>query len=106
MPKYLAIASYTSEGLRGLLQDGGSARKRVVQDLASQLGGTVESIYYAFGDDDLFIIGDFPDEASAAAVSLTVGASGAVSVRLVQLLTPEQIDEAAQKAVQYRPPGS
>ena len=61
MPKYLAHASYTTDGLKGLLKDGGSKRREAVEQLAKGVGGTVEAFYYAFGDDDLFVIMDLPD---------------------------------------------
>jgi uncharacterized protein with GYD domain len=63
-------------------------------------------MYYAFGEDDVLVIAEYPDNVTAAAASLTVAASGAVSVKMVVLLTPEEIDEAAKKSVDYRPPGA
>ena len=63
-------------------------------------------MYYAFGDDDVFLIVDVPDNVSAAAASLAVGASGAVSIKTTVLLTAEEIDAAAQKSVVYQPPGA
>lgn len=105
MPKYMFQASYSAEGTKGLLKDGGSSRRTAIESLLKTAGGKLESIYFAFGEDDLYVIGDFPDAASAASVSLTVGASGASRVRTIVLLTPEEIDEAGKKAVKYRPPG-
>jgi len=106
MPKYLVQASYTAEGTRGLLKGGGgTARRAAVQQLAQGLEGKVESLYYGFGDDDVFVILDLPDHISAAAIALTVRASGAVSLKTTVLLTPEEIDQAARKTVHYRAPG-
>jgi uncharacterized protein with GYD domain len=105
MPKYLAHASYTVEGLKGLLKDGGSKRREVVDQLAKGLGGTMEAFYYAFGDDDAFIIFDLPDNVSATAASLIVNASGAAKVKITVLLTPEEVDQATKTSVDYRPPG-
>jgi uncharacterized protein with GYD domain len=105
MPKYLAHASYTVEGLKGLLKDGGSKRREVVEQLAKGLGGTLEAFYYAFGDDDVFAIFDFPDNVSATAVSLVINAAGAATVKITVLLTPEEVDQATKKTVDYRPPG-
>ena len=106
MPKYLFVASYTSEGARGLLKDGGSGRKSAIEKLARSAGGKLEHIWYAFGEDDVFLVVDVPDNAAAAAVSLTVGASGAARCRTVPLLTVEEIDAAAKKSVDYRKPGA
>lgn len=106
MPKYLVQASYTTEGAKGLLKDGGSKRRAGVEQMISALGGKLEAFYFAFGDPDAYVIVDAPDNVSAAAVSLAVNASGAVSLRTTPLLTPEEIDQATKKSVSYRPPGN
>jgi uncharacterized protein with GYD domain len=105
MPRYLIQARYTAEGARGVISEGGSSRRDTVHGLAEGLGGRLESFYFAFGEDDVLMIIEFPDHVSAAAVSMTVAASGLVRPRITVLLTPEEIDEAAQKSVSYRPPG-
>ena len=105
MPKYLAHASYTIEGLKGLLKDGVTKRREAVEQLAKSLGGTVEAFYYAFGDDDLFVIFDLPDNVSATIGSMVVNASGAAKAKMTVLLTPEEIDRATKKSVDYLPPG-
>jgi uncharacterized protein with GYD domain len=74
--------------------------------MVESVGGRVEACYFAFGDDDLIVIGEVPDEVAAAALSMRTAASGAAMSRTVVLLTPEQVDEAVQRDVQYRPPGS
>jgi uncharacterized protein with GYD domain len=105
MPKYLVRGSYTAEGTRGLLKDGGTKRRAAVEGLMKGIGGTVESFYYAFGDADVYVIVDGPDNVSAAAVSLAVNASGLTTVTLTPLLTAEEIDRATKKAVRYQGPG-
>jgi len=105
MPKYLIQANYVGEGIKGLLKEGGSSRRAAVEKLFGSLGGKVEAFYYAFGDTDLFVIADVPDNVTAAALSLTVNAAGAATARVTVLLTPEEIDAAAKKSPSYRPPG-
>jgi uncharacterized protein with GYD domain len=105
MPKYLVQASYTNEGTKGLLRDGGTKRRAAVEAMMKELGGSVEAFYFAFGDTDAFIIVDGPDNVTAAAVSLTVNASGAVRTRMTPLLSPEDIDQATKKTLRYRAPG-
>jgi uncharacterized protein with GYD domain len=105
MARYLLIASYSPEGVRGLLSAGGSARKTVVEKAVSGLGGRLETFDFAFGGDDVFVIVDMPDSESAAALALTVGGTGAVNLRTVVLITPEQLDRAAQLHPEYTPPG-
>jgi uncharacterized protein with GYD domain len=105
MAKFLFMASYTANGTKGVVKDGGSSRRDQVDRMIRGLGGTLETFYFAFGDADVYGIVDLPDNASAAAVSMTINATGAVQVKTVTLMSPEEIDEAAKKAVEYRPPG-
>ena len=105
MAKYLAKANYTQAGLQGLLKDGGSKRRAVVERMAESIGGKLESLYYAFGETDLYAVFDFPDNVSAAAASLIITAAGGANVGITVLLTPEEIDAAAKKTVSYTTPG-
>jgi uncharacterized protein with GYD domain len=106
MPKYLIKASYTAEGAKGLLKEGGTARRAAVQKLIEGLGGTLEGFYFAYGSDDVFGICDFPDAASGIAASLAVNASGAVRFSTTPLITPEEVDAASKKTPAYRAPGA
>ena len=105
MPKYLYQAGYTDEGLEGLLKEGGSKRKEAVEKAALSLGGTLEAFYYAFGDVDVFAIVDLPDNVSASTFSLLVTAGGGATVSTTVLITPEEVDQATKKTLDYRPPG-
>lgn len=107
MPKYLMHGSYSVEGVRGLLKEGGSARRQHFIENIGNLGGKVETFYFAFGGDDLYTIVDLPDNVSNAAISLALGAGGGFRGSTVVLLTPEEMDQAAKKseAARYRPPG-
>ena len=105
MAKYLIQANYTSEGAKGLVKEGGSARRTAVEKAIAGLGGRLEAFYYAFGRTDLFVIADLPDNASAAAMALTVAQSGLASTTTTVLLTVDDIDAATRKSVSYRPPG-
>ena len=105
MAKYLITGSYTPDGAKGVLAKGGSDRRAAVEKLAESVGGTVDVFYFAFGGDDIVTIIDAPDNESIAAVTMTVGASGMVDIRTTVLLTPEEVDRAAQKSVSYRGPG-
>ncbi len=106
MPKYLMKGSYTPEGIRGVLKDGGTARRAATDQLAASIGGKVEAFYFAFGTTDTYTILDLPSNADAAAFAATVPATGAMKIETVVLLTPEEIDEASTKKVSYRPPGA
>jgi uncharacterized protein with GYD domain len=104
MAKYLVQGNYVSEGMKGLLQEGGSSRRAAIEQLVAGAGGTVESFYYAFGDTDLFLIVDVPDNVTMAALSMMVNAAGAATSTVTVLLRPEEIDAAAKITATYRPP--
>ncbi len=104
MPKYLFELKYTLDGVRGLKAEGGSAREAAARANVEEQGGTMEGYYLAFGDTDVYVVADFPDNVSAAAVGLIVSAGGAAITKTVVLLTPEEIDAAAKRPSTYRPP--
>src|SRR4051812_3257211 len=101
----MIIASYTAQGEQGLLSKGGTARRTAVTEMVESLGGKVETFDFAFGKDDVFVVVDLPDNVTAAAIGLAVGASGLTTLRTVVLLTPEEIDAAAAKHAEYHGPG-
>ena len=106
MPKYLFQASYTTEGAKGLLKEGGTKRRAAVEQAIQSVGGKLEAFYFALGESDVFLLVDAPDNASVVAVSLTTAAAGVVTnLRTSVLLTPEEMDQATKKSVSYRPPG-
>jgi uncharacterized protein with GYD domain len=106
VPKFLFEASYTLEGVKGVQSAGGSSRRDAVAQVAESVGGRLESFHFAFGDRDAYVIVDLPDNESATAVALTVNGTGGATVKTVVLLTPEEVDEAAKRSVEYRPPGA
>jgi len=108
MPKYMIKASYSPEGIKGVMAKGGTARESAVGKLVTGVGGTVESFYFAFGGDDVFIIVNAPSHEAMAAVAGTVTSTGVLSrYETIVLLTPEQLDAAAGMitTVEYTPPG-
>jgi uncharacterized protein with GYD domain len=106
MAKYLIRGSYTAEGAKGLIKEGGSGRKAAVQKALDGLGGKIEAIYFTFGADDVIVICDIPDAISGLALSLVVNASGAVRTSTSQVFSVEDVDAASKKAVSYRPAGA
>jgi uncharacterized protein with GYD domain len=105
MPKYLLEASYTAEGTKGLVKEGGSSRRKKIEEMVKELHGKLENFYFAFGTSDVILIVDLPDAVTAAALSLTVNQSGAVHLKTHVLMTPEEDDQASKKSVNYRAPG-
>ena len=104
MPKYLCQGSYTEQGLKGLLKEGGSKRQAMVEQLVKEMGGKLEAFYFAFGGDDFVIILDLPSNVDMAAVALVANASGTVNSRITVLLLPEEIDQATKRQVKFWPP--
>jgi len=106
MAKFMFIANYNSEGVKGVLATGGTARADSLRDAAKSVGGKLESFYFGFGGEDAYVVVDLPDNQAAAALAMTAASSGVVGVRTVVLLTPGEVDEAAKRQVSYRAPGS
>jgi uncharacterized protein with GYD domain len=105
MSKYLIEARYTADGAKGLLADGGTARRAATEKAIASVGGKMEAFYFALGDVDAYVIAELPDEVSLVALELVVNATGRVNSRSVKLITPEDIDKATKKAVAYSAPG-
>ena len=106
MAKYMIIGSYTAEGAKGVLKEGGSSRREAAKQLIASVGGTFEAIYWGFGADDFYVIADMPSHAAVAAASLTTGGSGTSRLRTVVLMTAEDLDAASKMSPTFRPPGA
>jgi len=106
MAKFLIQGSYTAEGTKGLVKEGGSGRKAAVQKALEGLGGTLDSMYYSVGTGDVVVICEMPDATSGLALTLAVNASGAVRISATPLLSVEEVDAACKKVVSYRPAGA
>ena len=107
MGKYLIKASYSAEGMKGLMKAGGTSRVKAVEKALSKVGGSIESFYFAFGADDVYVTVDGPDHAGAMAMAVAIGSSGALrSYETTVLLTPAEVDQAMNVSVDYTPPGS
>ena len=105
MPKFLFEAHYTAEGAKGVIKEGGTARRTAIDKAVTALGGKLEAFYFAFGGVDAYVIAELPDNVTAAAMALAVGQSGLASTKTVVLLTMDEADAATKKAVPYRGPG-
>ena len=105
MPKYLISGSYTEEGLKGLLKDGGTKRMEATKQAVESLGGKLEAFYFAYGDNDVYFIADQPATANVIGGILVANASGSVKLKTTVLITPEEVDQAVKKSMDWRPPG-
>jgi uncharacterized protein with GYD domain len=107
MPKYLVEGRYTSDGLKGLAREGSSRRRADIARTIESAGGKMESLYFAFGDADFYIVFDVPDNISAAALSVAANRSGFVTSKMVVLITADELDQAIKKtsSIEFVPPG-
>ena len=106
MAKYLVRGNYVGDGVKGLMEEGGTRRMEAARAAIESVGGSLDCMYFAFGDVDIYGICEFPDDASAAAFSLVVNASGAVTGSVIPLMSPADVDAAAAMTPSYRPPGA
>jgi uncharacterized protein with GYD domain len=106
MPKYMWKASYTQAGVKGVASEGGSGRREAVQTAVESVGGTLDGFYFAFGDADAYVIADLPDDEAALAIAIEVNGGGGATVQTIPLMTPEQVDAAAKREVNFRPAGA
>src|SRR5690348_4004890 len=105
MAKYMVTGSYTAEGLKGLLKEGGSGRRKAVETAVKSMGGHLEAYYFSFGDNDVVTIVDVPDNVTAAALAIGISSTGTVGTKTTVLLTAEEIDQAAKKTLSCRAAG-
>ena len=105
MPKFMIAGSYTPQGMQGVKKDKASGRQKAITAACSEMGGKLEHIYFALGEDDVYVIVDMPSVAAISALCVTVGSSGMVKTRTVPLLTVAEMDAALDSSVKYRPPG-
>ena len=101
----MVTGSYTAEGLKGVLKEGGSGRRQAVESAVEAMGGRLEAYYFAFGDNDVVSIVDVPDNVIATALSMGIAATGTVRTRTTVLLTPEEVDQATKKTLSFRAAG-
>ena len=105
MPRYLSLGSYTVEGVKGVLKEGGTGRRKAVESAIQAMGGHMEAYYFAFGEHDVVVISELPDNVTAAALSMGIASTGTVGVKTTVLLTPEELDKATKKTLSFRPAG-
>jgi uncharacterized protein with GYD domain len=105
MRRFMFKVSYTKDGMQGVIKEGAASRQATIEKMAAGMGGSIASFDFAFGDTDVYVIAEMPDEITAAAVATAVAASGAASIDTVVLLSADDIDAAIAKHAPYRPPG-
>jgi len=105
VPKFLLESTYTTDGVKGLVADGGTKRAEIARKAIEGSGGRIESLYFSFGKYDTYVVCDLPDHKAAAALVIAIRAAGGVDTRVVPVLTPEEVDEATRTKPPYQAPG-
>src|SRR5271165_2723384 len=106
MPKFLIKGKYSANAMKGLQKEKAASRQKVVEAACAAVGGKLDALYFALGDDDLFLIVDLPSHVHAASLCVTFGASGVGSTSTVPLLTVAEMDQALGETINYRAPGA
>lgn len=106
MPHYLFRASYSAQGIAGVMKEGPTSRVKAIEALATSVGGRLLSAFWAFGDDDFVMILELPDNTAAMAISAHVAASGVANITTTVLLTATETEAAMNRSVSYRVPGA
>ena len=106
MPHYLFRASYSTQGIQGVMREGPTARIKAVDQLATSVKGRLIGAWWAFGDDDFVMIMELPDNTAAMAVSAHVSSSGVAKITTTVLLTADEAQAAMNSSVTYRLPGA
>ncbi len=96
MAKYLMHGQYSIEGMKKVIQQGGTGRRSVAEQNVKSAGGVLESMYFGFENNDFYLIADLPDHAAVTALTMAVSAMGDLSIKATALMTPEEVDEAAR----------
>jgi uncharacterized protein with GYD domain len=106
MPMFLIQASYSSQSTAAMIKNP-QDRAAAVRPMIERMGGKLHGLWLAFGEYDIVAIAETPDNVSAAALSMAIGASGAMAAyRSTPLLTMAEATEAMKKAgaAGYQPP--
>ena len=105
MTRYFVQGTYTAEGVKRLIKDGGSGRQESASQLFAAAGGSLECLYFSSVGPSYYIIIDMPDKESAMAIAATGVVNGTITVdQVVELLTPAEMDQAVKKTPLYHAP--
>jgi uncharacterized protein with GYD domain len=98
MPHYLQQVAYSREGWEAVVANPQN-RIEAVRPAVEKLGGKIVSAWFSFGDYDIVVITEMPDNVSAAALAMAFAAGGACkSVQTTPLISPEEAIQALKKA--------
>jgi uncharacterized protein with GYD domain len=106
MAKYLYRLQYTKAGLEGSAKEGFASREAFFRATVAGLGGTTEAAAWAYGEDDVLIIVDFPDATAGTGLALALAMTGSFRVTTTPLLTAAEMDAGVKRMPAYRAPGT
>ena len=108
MAHYMIQGGYTADAWAGLAH-APEDRTAAVREAMESLGAKLEAFYYTFGEDDFVVLTECPDNVTAAAIAVAVGATGRYrNLRTTVLLTAQETVEVMRKAgqISFRPAGA
>ena len=105
MTRYFVQGTYTAEGVKKLIKEGGTGRYESARQIFASAGGSLECLYFSSVGPSYYIIVDMPDKESAMAIAATGIVNGTITVdQVVELLTPAEMDGAVKKTPLYHAP--
>jgi uncharacterized protein with GYD domain len=89
MPTYISLISWTDQGIRSAKQT--TERASAAADLAGRMGGEMKDIFWTVGAYDLVAISEFPDDETATAYLLNIGAQGNVRTTTLRAYNADEM---------------
>ena len=97
MPMFAFVGSYTAETWANMTTDV-AEREAGVRRLVEGMGGRLEAFYFMFGDDDILIVFEAPDDVTAGAIVVkAVSGGGLARGRTHRLFRPDEGSEMMRK---------
>jgi uncharacterized protein with GYD domain len=108
MSLYMFQAAYTADSWKHQVERRENPQDRL-RPLVEGLDGHIEGMFYAFGEYDIIVLAEMPNEEAATAFSLAASAGGSVkAIKTTPLLTVEQglnaMKKASEAGKRYHPP--
>ncbi len=90
MVRYIALCSFTDQGIRGIKET--TKRADAVKDAAKKFGANITHMFWTLGSYDLISIVEAPDEMSGTAFALAIGAGGNLRMQSLRAFSKEEMN--------------
>ncbi len=88
MATFIMMGKYSKEALQGISSD----RTKEADQLITNCGGKLNSIYVVLGDYDLHLVCEFPDMPSAVKASIGLHKLTGISFSTAEAITADEFD--------------